>query len=279
MKILLTNRELCQLGGSELVTVELAEEFGRQGHDVTVYTPRTGDLIDTSHLNVVTEKPNTADFDLLWIHHNLLVYDLGFKKREGQKIVFNHMSSYVQLEWPQIASYQNGLADLTLANSEETRDKLVALGLESVKLFQNPAPKCFESLNRSSDYGLFVSNHRPLELYQATRDLGIECKFIGGEDMERITPDHMAGAAFVVCNGKSTQYAMRARVPVFLYDHFFGSGWDFMAGEYWNFSGRGVPKADLSELSKWTQQGAGTCPERFKLELCLQELLELKTNL
>lgn len=272
MKFLLTNRELVNLGGSELVTVELAEELTRQGHDVVVYSPKIGGgALDTRHLNTTTVKPDTRLFEVLWIHHNLLIHDLGFRKAPGQRIIFNHMSSYVPTEWPKIPSYEMQLADLILANSPETRDKLT--GLSRVQLFQNPAPIGFDRVGPGSEYGLFISNHRPLELLEATQGLGIPCRFIGADDAPmRVTPELLSGAAFVVGNGKSVQYAMRAGVPVFLYDHFKGSGWSVMDGEYNNFSGRGVYPAPLESLKTWALRKAAPCESRFKLEVVLAAL-------
>ena len=274
-RILLTNRELVNLQGSELVTVELAEEFERMGYDVTVYAPRIGGgALDTSHLNTTTEVPDTKEFDILWIHHNQLIYSMGFRKAEGQIIIFNHMSSYATPEFPRIVSYEMNIADHILANSEETRAHLQSMGMSNITLFQNPAPRSFENCNVKSEYGLFVSNHRPAGLLAATQTIGIACKWIGHDDTaERITPEHLSRAAFVVCNGKTVQYALRARVPVFMFDHFGGNGWDFMDGERWNFSGRGVETVSLDRLMDWGHQLAGLCPERFRLELCLQELL------
>lgn len=276
MKVLLTNRELCNLGGSELVTVELAEEYMRQGHEVTVYSPRIGGVLDVSHINTTTERPKTDDFDLIWIHHNLLIHDLGFRKKSHQRIVFNHMSSYVDLEWPRLPGYENQIADIILANSEETRACVMKLGLERVHLFQNPAPIGFDSVSAGREYALFISNHRPEELMMRVADIGIPVKFVGANDKpERVTPEMMSGAAFIVANGKSCQYALRAGVPVFLYDHFGGIGWlnhsNFSIAEYFNFSGRGFQKnADPSEVHNWRIQSPMFCGAQFKLEVVLE---------
>lgn len=278
MNILLTNRELVNIQGSELVTVELAEYFTEQGHDVLVYSPYIGGgALDVSHLNTTSEKPKTDDFDLLWIHHNQLIHDLGFRKRKGQRMVFNHMSSYVPLEWPKLARYEVELADIILANSAETRAKLELFGLKDIHLLQNPAPKAFESVERGSKGGLFISNHRPLELMSAPM-LDIPCTFVGlNDEPMRITPEVMDGYSFVVCNGKSTQYAMRAGLPVFLYDHMGGCGWlnrsNMDVAEWHNFSGRGFKyPANIEDLKLWQVQTRLPCESRFKLEVALCSL-------
>jgi glycosyltransferase involved in cell wall biosynthesis len=276
MRILLTNRELVNIGGSELVTVELAEEFTRQGHEVVVYSPRVGGVLDTSHLNVSVDRPRTDDFDLLWIHHNLLIHDLGFRKRAGQRIIFNHMSSYVPDEWPRLAGYEMAIADVVLCNSEETRVVLEGRGLSGVKLFQNPAPIGFEGAGGRGGGRLLVSNHPPAEILSIPG-----CRFggpNGGRTQHRIGPYQMADAHTVVCNGKTVAYALRAGVPVYLYDHFGGPGWltseNFERAEYFNFSGRGFGRKTYEEIftELRTVPEPMSCPDRFKLEKCLEVL-------
>lgn len=279
--ILITNRRLVELGGSELVSIELAEELQRQGHDVTLYSPEISDkYYDLSGLNVTDMKPRASEFELLWIHHNLLIHDLGFKKQAGQKIIFNHMSSYVDLEWPKLPDYELALADMILANSWETAQKLKEFGIHA-GLFQNPAPIGFESCEGYRDKALFISNHRPDELTRYVSGLGIESKWIGhGDTPMRITPEVLSEAAFVVCNGKTVQYAMRAGVPVFLYDHFKGCGWidsltpkEFDIVERHNFSGRGGVETNLINIKDWREAVPVPCADRFKLEVVLNEIL------
>lgn len=273
MKILLTNRELVSLGGSELVTVELAEELMRQGHDVLVYSPRIGGKLDVSHLDTTDKRPDTNAFDLLWIHHNLLIHDLGFRRRMSQRIVFNHMSSWVPLEWPRLPGYEMQIADLILANSAETRDKLESIGLDRVHLFQNPAPIAFDRVHEASEYALLISNHRPRELIEAASGLDIPVRLIGtGCEEIRVTPDLLSRAAFVAASGKSVQYAMRAGVPVFVYDQFKGCGWSAMMNEYHNFSGRGVEAVSPELITSWRTRRAAPCEARFKLEVVLAAL-------
>ena len=268
MRALLTNRELVNLGGSELVTVELAEELVRRGWDVTVYSPRVGGgALDTSHLDVTTERPSPADFDLLWIHHNLLIHDLGFRKHAHQRIVFNHMSSYVPLEWPKLPAYEQSIADVILANSEETRR---VLPLTGVRLLRNPAPKCFDSPHLGGEGVLLVSNHPPSEL---TSIVGRRYGQV------RVTPDMIRQYDCIICNGKTVQYALRSGVPVYLYDHFGGPGWltpeNFDKAEEHNFSGRPWPRKTADEIRAELSvvPAPMPCPDRFKLEYALEGIL------
>jgi hypothetical protein len=270
--ILITNRRLENFGGSELVALELAEEFKAQGYDVLLYSPYIGDPMKrVIKVPYTTELPKTDDFDTLWIHHNILIHKLGFKKRAGQKIIFNHMSSYVSAEWPQNVQYENDLADLIFANSAETRVKLEDLGLKGVRLFQNPAPKIFEGVGGSGSEILLVSNHRPPEL------ANIVGNRVGLEYPRRMTPEIMSQAKLVICNGKTVQMALRAGVPVYLYDHFGGPGWltekNFEKAVHFNFSGRGFDGWKTLEQIQKELETIGPvlpCPDRFKLEKVLE---------
>jgi glycosyltransferase involved in cell wall biosynthesis len=289
MKVLFTNAWMRNFGGSELVTLELAEEFQRQGHEVLIYTPQIGGDLNIT-VPFTTKKPDTSDFDLIWVHHNMLIHDLGFKKRMSQQLVFNHMSSYVGTEFPRIVGYENAMADWILANSWETKAALEYRGVHEIELFQNPAPMSFGSIHPiPTEKGLIVSNHMAEEL----EPLGVT--HIGGNFPQRLRHDLLCHQRFVICNGKTVQYALRAGVPVYLYDHFGGCGWltneNFDTAERFNFSGRGfgedrsfsiagithrtkVLKKTTDEIREELKQvpNAMPCPDRFKLEFRLKEL-------
>ena len=268
----MTNVWLDSYGGSELVTVEVAEELQSQGHEVVIYSPRVSGMYPT--VTVTDKKPDPAGFDLLWIHHNLLIHDLGFRKRDSQRIIFNHMSSYVPTEWPRLASYENAIADVILANSEETRLVLEGKGLRGVRLFQNPAPRAFEGVGYSRfAKPLLISNHPPVELS------GVRGTRVGADRPMRVTPDMMAEASCVVCNGKSVVYALRAGVPVYLYDHFGGCGWltdaNMELAEKHNFSGRPWGRKTVDDIMAEMSAipAPMPCADRFRLEKVLEGIV------
>jgi len=269
MRVLLTNVWMNNLGGSELVTLELAEEFIRCGHEVLIYSPAFGGALDCSHVETTHLKPDTKPFDVVWIHHNLLIHDLGFRKWSHQRFIFNHMSSYVNIERPRLGGHEVELADLILANSPETAKAIYV----PCNLFQNPAPLAFESVGAGNSGPLMISNHPPPELGD------IIGKRIGNGSFERITPELLSRHSCVVANGKTVQYALRAGVPVYLYDHFGGCGWltedNFALAEWHNFSGRGFGKKSTASISRELANvpEAMPCPDRFKLEEVLWNYL------
>jgi len=257
MKILLSNLHLKEFGGSELVTVELAEYYAELGHEVTLYSPLIGapllPTIKRESITLVVKEPSLDElygFDIIWSHHGLLLETINAKnKLAHQLIISNHMSSWVEVEQPK---YGYDQVDIILANSEETRAKMSELHRAKCQLFQNPcrAPDWSEKLNcRKKPLGLSISNHRPAELvtFMGTNSDKIDFELLGcktqnyvrlaSQKIYDIEPD------FVICNGKSVQLALAANVPVFLFDNFGGCGWlteeNFADAEWHNFSGRG----------------------------------------
>jgi hypothetical protein len=267
MKILLSNLHLKEFGGSELVTVELAEYYASIGHKVTIYSPLIGapllPTIKRDNITLVIAEPALEElysFDVIWSHHGLLLETINSKnKLAHQLIVSNHMSSWLSVEEPKYGFDQ---VDIILANSEETRAKMSELHRAKCQLFQNPcaAPQWSEKTNcRNKPLGLSISNHRPAELitFMGSNSHLIDFELLGcktqnylrlsAQKIYEIEPD------FVICNGKSVQYALAANVPVFLYDSFGGSGWltedNFADAEWHNFSGRGIKgSANLADI-------------------------------
>lgn len=291
MKILLSNLHLKEFGGSELVTVELAEYYASLGHEVTLYSPKIGtpllETIKRTNIKLTSNVPVASElktFNIVWSHHGLLLDQINsFNKLPHQTIVANHMSSYVREEEPK---YDPSLVDLILANSEETRQAMGAEYQVKCQLFQNPAPLTKEPIckikERSTLLAMSVSNHRPAELLSfMLEQAGSKIAFtlygkhtnytrIDGKLIRQINPD------FIICNGKTVQYAMEAGVPVFLYDQFGGQGWlteeNFEVNEYHNFSGRGVAKCDLKTMLNFEEAKAMPVKTRFLLPIRLGDL-------
>lgn len=261
MKIILSNLHLKEFGGSELVTVELAEYYASIGHEVTLYSPLIGapllPTIKRDNITLTVKEPSLDElygFDIIWSHHGLLLETINCtNKKAHQLIVSNHMSSYVEVEQPK---YGYDQVDIILANSEETRAKMSELHRAKCQLFQNPSPALNyreHGSSRSKPLGLSISNHRPAELVtlMGVNSKEIDFELIGAktqnyirisaQKIDEIVPD------FVICNGKSVQHCLTANVPVFLYDQFKGCGWlteeNFSNAEWFNFSGRGFKSA------------------------------------
>ena len=242
-RILISNAHLVEIGGSELVAIELAEEYAQRGWEVMLYSPKISEsvfrMID-KRVTVTGKQPDLmCGWDIIWDHHGVLIHQL--ERRPGTTIVTNHMSSYVDVEKPK---YDPFTPHRIFANSKETIASMHRNYAEHAELMQNPAPRMWSKNLARGTAAVFISKHRPQELERLVDSLALpSVTYNGGV---RITRAHYAHARFVVCNGKSVQYALVSGVPVFLYDHFGGPGWlteeNFEKAAYHNFSGRGFPR-------------------------------------
>jgi hypothetical protein len=275
--ILITQGELVDYGGSEMVTLELAEHLSRLGWDVHVLTNFFSEPMLTEFRTLDRVAVHTAvaavpltDLDLIWVHHQLLpeaIVDLAEQGALRAKVVFHHMSPFVPLEFPLFARVEKWLADAILFNSPETQ-RAHESALRSLEVrgevFGNPAPDSFWSDPETRPYGpslerlLIVSNHMPAELWDAVQELlvqGVEVRSLGrfpGAEPRRTLPEDFAWADAVVSIGKTVQYAIVNGLPAYCYDHFGGSGWmssdNIDANADLNFSGRGFASKDASEI-------------------------------
>lgn len=285
-KILITQSQLKNYSGSEIVTLELAEYFCAKGLDVTLLThylddPVAQDLAKLSTVHVVvtgTKEANEIDvgvYDFIWVHHLTLTDKIieqlaTMSKKQRPKIVFHHMSASESLEFPTLLSAENELSDLILFNSLETRERVEAMGAifpdEKVLIFGNPAPDSFFAKKMSTESKspelrkiAVISNHPPRELREAAvilRRRGVNVDFIGrvaGGGPKRVTADTYSEYDAIVSIGKSVQYGIVNNTPVYCYDRFGGPGFlnqeNYSLAMTRNFSGRGFDRKTSSQIA------------------------------
>lgn len=264
-RVLLCTNHMFGWGGSELVLLELAEEFSRRNMGVHVFANEVSGELRTALINCgaqVVENAEDVDlfsFDLVYAQHHVVplilekALNIPFDTtRPFPVFVYNHLSPYEPMETPG-PFIEREIADIILANSSETAKKMTTFGrtFERIEVFPNPAPWEFgvvddppgEQLRRL----LVVSNHLPPELETAldlVERTGVAVKRIGVQHTaHRVVPEALQAHDAVVSIGKTFQYALRAKRPVFCYDRYAGPGWlsdaeSFAAAKEVNFSGR-----------------------------------------
>ncbi len=258
------------LTGSEMVLLELAEALIAEGWSVTVLAATHDPEFVTAEVDpriIVTSKLEDVDLralDLVFAQQMMggrivpalarAIHDLS----RWPLIVFMHLSTLPGMATPGPFA-EELLADEIWCNSPKTRDSLIGrLGpwLEKARLFCNPAPLSFAQVasSRLPDERLrrilAVSNHLPEELITALDLLeskGITVTRCGEQSHQtRVTPETIAAHDAVITIGKTVQYALRARKPVYCYDHYGGPGWLdatlLDAAAHWHFSGRSHPQ-------------------------------------
>jgi hypothetical protein len=165
-------------------------------------------------------------------------------------IVCNHLSSHEPFEFPG-PFIEAEVADEIWCNSPETKRGLARFGVrfEEAMVVPNPAPAGFKgepTEQKTLNKILSISNHLPEEVGQALDILqsrGVEVERIGSPNhARRVVPGDIRGADALISIGKSVQYALLARRPVYCYDWFGGPGWltseTFHEAADGNFSGR-----------------------------------------
>lgn len=268
--VLITQGELVNYAGSEIVTLELAEHFHSLGVKVHILAnfidrPIQPEFTKLKGLTLHTTA-DTIDFeslDLIWIHHQLIppvMVSLAEAGKLKAKVIFHHMSPFHPLEFSFSARIEKELADAILFNSPETK-RAIEEPLQSLDftghVFGNPAPDSFKASTREVQHAkslsriLIVSNHIPPEVLDAVKILKrtakVSVKIYGGQGgFKRVTKQGLKKHDVVITIGKTVQYGLLAGVPVYCYDHFGGPGYltkkNFELAADLNFSGRGFEK-------------------------------------
>lgn len=306
MKILLANAYLVTIGGSERILLELAEYFQAKGHTLTVFAsvagPPVADLFRELSIEVVTDPATIAPFayDLVYLQHHvagLFDYRIDGASRERTTFIFGKLGRRTFMEsggW----RHDRILADGYFANSELTAERLIEVGVEApVTVFHNAAPAAYFRPDCTAGARLrtiaAVTNHSDPALMAALD--GLERDYTvhrlgatqGGQRL--LTPAMVAASDVVVSIGKTVPYALAARVPVFVYDHFGGPGYlsaeNFDRAARFNFTGRCCerrldPQALAHEIIEgyaaardFTRHLPAAIRDRYRLEPYLDALL------
>jgi len=274
-KVLLATNHLKDFAGSEINILQLAQELRILGYEPVVATfifdYPIKKLFDENKIKVIvlnTELKYQESFEFLWIQHftviNFLIYNTNVKYK---KAIFSCLSPFEYYEAPPI--FANELS-LVIANSEETKSKLITEGVknEIIKVLPNSVPSSFFNLKAKKEVRVFkkvaiVSNHIPQEVLDIKKLLdkkGIALDIFGiGYKYKQVTEKELLKFDVIITIGKTVQYGMVLGIPVYCYDKFGGPGWinksNFRQAEKANFSGRSHPikketKQIVLELTK-----------------------------
>lgn len=250
------------VAGSELVILEAVEHLVALGWACEIVAWHIGEPMRSmaiaagATLLTRTSEVRPFTYDLVWLQNRLEpVFDYARSLDEAPRtlFVFAHLDRSWSLAQPGIVA-EHLLGELFVVTSERAVDLVVKQGLPpaAVRMFRNAAPQAFAmpapEARARPERILLVSNHPPREALEAARilrDRGIdvaEWGTEGGLNGRRLLPENLAQADAVITIGKTVSYALRARRPVYVYDHFGGPGWlvddNFAEAAAHNFSGR-----------------------------------------
>lgn len=262
-KILITNHFLRDFTGSEIATLDLVKDFLEKGYRVTIgtftYAEPLKSEFDKINIRFLDLNNATSEyFDLIWAHHfttlDSCLIDIGMT---ADKVIFSSLSPYEPLESPPLSIDK---VNIVLANSYETKEVLINMGIEnsSIEIFPNPVSDAFFTDFTKDKFSLkklaIVSNHIPTEVKDTIpllQNHGIEVKIFGIEgEFKLITPDVLKEFDAVITIGRTVQYCLAMSIPVYCYDRFGGPGWikesNIQTASEFNFSGRCVNHIKIS---------------------------------
>lgn len=267
-KFLITQPMIHGINGSTTAALELADYLRTEGADVVIYTHHYDDpaksFFEEKNIKVVRSQEDPefslSDFDYVWVHSQILPLSIiralgGTLPKKLPKFIFHHMSALDNIpdESPYIFDLEEKLSSKTLFVSSKTQEKQMKYFTENPEfgLFKNPSPKYYSELEYTPSKDLknilIVSNHPPQEVIEAKallEDRGLTVTSFGETSGEYslITPDVLKKFDMVITIGKTVQYCLTASIPVYVYDHFGGSGYlddnSYELAADRNFSGR-----------------------------------------
>lgn len=264
MNVLILTNHLVELCGSEIQVLEIYNYFKERDHNILVYANILGDPIieyfDKNDLITNLEQINLENINFIWSQHCMIarLFQNHIHKNVDLKLISVHLSPYEMMELCSLP-YMKLLDCIYVANSKETKDKLVSLGIESNNIFisNNCAPsKYLDNSIKETKLNniLVVSNHLPQEMIEATNILSkdFNVNIIGGKKAVLVTPELIKQYDMIITIGKTVQYGLLSNIPVYCYDHFGGPGFlnfeNYEVAKYYNFSGRGFEKKTAEEI-------------------------------
>ena len=276
-RALIATHHLARYAGSEVFTLELAVEFREMGWEVCVATLLPGapmvfefEKQGFQVIDMLAEPLaiGNARFDLVWVHHTPVLYELLIRGVEAATVVFCSLSHFEPLE--AMPDYREPV-DLFLAHSIENKNHIVntsGLREDQVLVFANAVPgNYWADSNKFHSPVLkcmaIISNHPPPEVLQAAKIFkqnGVEVVHVGTGGTEAlISAKLLRNYDAVLTIGKTVPYCLALKVPVYCYDHFGGPGWldegNFdLAGQN-NFSGRGFLKKKPETIAREMTDG------------------------
>ena len=268
-KVLITNFAIVQFAGSEINCVTIAKRLKELGYEVYIaaleFGPPIYDIVKddfdgTIHLLEDDFDFSQIEFDIVWAHHSYLLDWLIFEKGlRAKKIITSSLSPKEPFEAAPI--YANALC-FSLANSQETYEKLTKEEhVKNVYLLENYSFKSYFEQNiqvEKLEKIAVVSNHIPEEEMEAIHKLtekGYQVDIYGFAGKQvLITDEILKDYDCIITIGKTVQYAMSLKIPVYIYDIHGGEGYLRMetmeTNRAHNFSGRGFFKKDADTIVK-----------------------------
>lgn len=247
-KIAILCQSLRNYAGAERVVYELTQAFIRENHQVHIGCIDIGDFYHQQLAGVrINDLVDGMDneYDLVICFHT---YTLPYFFPRGvncRKLCYFSLSPYEPIEAP-LCSGQ--IFDSYLCNSDETKEELIRCGIaaDDIYVFHNSCTfqKDVFELKQTLNRVAIVSNHPPQELLELpSLDHNLHFDYYGSAaKVEMLNDSILSKYDVIITIGYTVVFAVSAKVPVYIYDHFGGDGYldadNYASNSYYNFSGR-----------------------------------------
>lgn len=259
--LVLTNH-LHAWGGSEVLALEVAEVLS-ENYQVTLCANVVGNEIYSLYKDTkISIKNNPGevdlrDFQFIWSQHLVMPLCRGFQHLDQFDGIINsiHLSPYEPFELAAL-TYAPAIGAKIIANSAETSVRIKQLLKNEVHVenLSNAAPNKFfcekkylpQNISKPNNICI-VSNHIPSELREAAKllqedGINVHSFGVGQKNYKRLTSEAVQNFDAIISIGKTVQYGILSRRPVYCYDRFGGPGYitssNIKKALAHNFSGR-----------------------------------------
>jgi len=257
MKILIATSRFKDLAGSEITVFEYAEEFTRHGYNVSIASfEKTALLLPECNAAGITvstfddEVLIETEWDLIWVLHPPAYYALFTHfDYQTKKTIFSSLSHFEPLESPPIEVRQISLFTTNSCENKRFFCEQFPDYSPRVVVLPNSIPENFwtiEPVEMKEKKLIIVSNHLPdevLELAERLRISNWQVDIFGvGHLHKKVSAEDMVNYRACISIGKTVQYSLGLKIPIFCYDRFGGPGWitpeNVERAAEFNFSGR-----------------------------------------
>ncbi len=220
MNILVINKHLQNVGGTETWCFTIIKELLKRNHNVDVFALNKGNFFNY----IVKTLPDVGinlkkEYDLILINHNSSLKFILDNNIKGYKIFTSHgINSKDEIP------IQG--ADFYVSISEEVFDNLLSLGFNSI-IIRNPidinhfhceneetSDSSLKNVLCISDWQNSISN-----IKQVCSQLNLNFKSLGKDNFKYDIRPYLQWSDIVICVGRSCYEAMSYSKPVIIYDH------------------------------------------------------------
>lgn len=265
------------LHGGVKYSAEIGNYFHSIGYNVycigVVTDDFTIDFMKQNNVSLINIKnfDNSIKYDLVWAHHFPILPYLIRKGLKYDRIINSCISSILLIEKP-IYFYKN--IDLILILTDAVKETFIndyKIPLSKIRVLPNTAPDSFfdnvrKNLPQKIKSVAVVSNHCPKEVIDALKILKkskIKTIIYGGKNPVNITPDVLKKHDVIISIGKTVQYALAMKIPVYNYDHFGGNGY--------------ITPENINNEQKYVFSGRSTFKKKSANEIANEILSQYKT--